>query len=224
MTAVAAALVLGVSLAIVAFLVHRRRQNKKIAQQFVPAKESLLASEERKSAMFSRERVSSVPVYVDNAPTETTYNPVEPDPAPPVPLHINTQIPTPAASTGSGVSSLSRNSRSSVSSTMLSPTSEGSQASRPRSTSYSSLRYYAVTPADATVPMPTASTGSGVNSLGRNSRNSRSSLSSMMLSPVSGDSGASRPRSTSYSSLRYYSVTPGDTTIPVPKIIRTVSD
>ena len=154
MTAVAAALVLGVSLAIVAFLVHRRRQNKKIAQQFVPAKESLLASEERKSAMFSRERVSSVPVYVDNAPTETTYNPVEPDPAPPVPLHINTQIPTPAASTGSGVSSLSRNSRSSVSSTMLSPVSGDSGASRPRSTSYSSLRYYSVTPGDTTIPVP----------------------------------------------------------------------
>ena len=219
MTAVAAAFALGVFLAIVAFLVHRRRQNKKIAQS-IPAKESLLAGEERKSSMFSRERASSVTVYVDNAPTETTYNPVRPDPAPLVPLHINTQIPPPA-STGSGVSSLSMNSRSSLSSMMMSPASEGPGASRPRSTSYSSLRYYSVTPADTTMPMPAASTGNGVNSLGRNSR---SSLSSMMLSPVSEGPGASRPRSTSYSSLRYYAVTPTDTSRPVPKIVRTVSD
>ena len=219
MTAVAAAFALGVFLAIVAFLVHRRRQNKKIAQS-IPAKESLLAGEERKSSMFSRERASSVTVYVDNAPTETSYNPVRPDPAPLAPLHIDTQIPTPAASTGSGASSLSMNSRSSLSSMMMSSASEGPGASRPRSTSYSSLRYYSVTPADTTMPIPAASTGNGVNSLGRNSR---SSLSSMMLSPVSEGPGASRPRSTSYSSLRYYAVTPADTTRPVPKIVRTVS-
>jgi hypothetical protein len=220
MAAVAAAFVLGVILAVVAFLIHRRRQHRKIAQS-TPAKEGLLASEERKSSMFSRERASSVTVYVDNAPTETAYNPVNPDPAPLVPLHINTQIPVPATSNGSGISSLSRNSRSSLSSMMLSPASEGPGASRPRSTSYSSLRYYAVTPADTTVPMPAASTGNGFSSL---SRNSRSSLSSMMLSPASGSSEAPRPRSTSYSSLRYYAITPADTTTPVPQIVRTVSD
>lgn len=220
MTAVAAAFILGVVLAIVAFLVHRRRQYKKLAQS-IPAKESLLASEERKSNMFSRARASSVTVYVDNAPTETSHNPISPDPAPLVPLHINTQIPVPSASTDSGISSLSRNSRSSLGSTMLSPASEGPGVSRPRSTSYSSLRYYAVTPADATVPIPAASTDNGARSLSRNSRNS---LSSMMMSPVSEGSEAPRPRSTSYSSLRYYAVTPANTAIPVPQIIRTVSE
>ncbi|KAF2995880.1 hypothetical protein E8E13_004342 [Curvularia kusanoi] len=100
-TAIAAALAVAVILAIVAFLVHRRRQYKKIAQS-TPAKESLLAGEERKSSMFSRERASSVTVYIDNANAETAYTPVEQDPAPLVPLHINTQTATPAASAGSG--------------------------------------------------------------------------------------------------------------------------
>lgn len=153
-TAIASALALGVVLAIIAFLLHRRRENKKIAQS-TPAKESLLAGEERKSSMFSRERASSVTVYVDNANTETTtykaYKPVNQDPAPqdlaPLePLHFNTYAPTPAASAGSGISSVSRNSSGSLGTMMLSPVSEGSRASRPRSTSTSSVRYYAVTP------------------------------------------------------------------------------
>jgi hypothetical protein len=152
-TAVASALALGVILAVVAFFVYRHRQQKKIAQT-TPAKESLLEGDERKSSMFSRERASSVTVYVDNANTDTAYKRVSQEPTPLAPLHINTQAPTPAASAGSGVSSLSRNSNGTLSSMMLSPVSEGSRPSRPRSTSTSSVRYYAVTPTDTTIPVP----------------------------------------------------------------------
>jgi hypothetical protein len=152
-TAVASALALGVVLAAIAFFIYRHRQHKKIAQS-IPAKEGLLAGEERKSSMFSRERASSVTVYVDHATTDTAYKRVSQEPAPLVPLHVNTQIP--AASAGSGVSALSRNSNGTLGTLMLSPVSEnGSRpAGRPRSTSTSSVRYYAVTPTDTTIPVP----------------------------------------------------------------------
>ncbi|KAF3049852.1 hypothetical protein E8E11_008872 [Didymella keratinophila] len=152
-TAVASALALGVILAVVAFFVYRHRQHKKIAQT-TPAKEGLLEGDERKSSMFSRERISSVAVYVDNANTDTAYERVNQEPTPLAPLHVNTQTPTPAASAGSGISALSRNSNSTLGTMMLSPVSEGSRPSRPRSTSTSSVRYYAVTPTDTTVPVP----------------------------------------------------------------------
>lgn len=151
-TAVASAFALGVILATIALFVYRYRQHKKLAQA-IPAKESLLADDERKSSMFSRERASSITVYVDHADTDTTYKRISQDPAPLVPLHINTQAP--AASAGSGVSAMSRNSNSTLGTMMLSPVSEVSRpASRPRSTSTSSVRYYAVTPVDTTIPVP----------------------------------------------------------------------
>ncbi|KAJ4338457.1 hypothetical protein N0V87_004000 [Didymella glomerata] len=152
-TAVASALALGVILAVIAFFVYRHRQHKKIAQT-TPAKEGLLEGDERKSSMFSRERVSSVTVFVDNANRDTAYERVSQEPTPLAPLHINTQTPTPAGSAGSGVSSLSRNSNSTLGTMMLSPVSEGSRPSRPRSTSTSSVRYYAVIPTDNTIPVP----------------------------------------------------------------------
>ncbi|KAF2632269.1 hypothetical protein BU25DRAFT_146074 [Macroventuria anomochaeta] len=153
-TTVASALALGVILATIAFFVYRHRQHKKIGQT-TPAKESLLEGDERKSSMFSRERVSSVTVYVDNADTNTAYKRVSQEPAPLVPLHINTQTPKPAASVGSDISAVSRNSNSTFSTMMLSPVSEGSRpAGRQRSTSTSSIRYYAVTPTDNTIPVP----------------------------------------------------------------------
>lgn len=152
-TAVASALALGVILVVIAFLVYRHRQHKKITQT-TPAKESLLEGDERKSSMFSRERVSSVTVYVDNANTDTAYQRVSQEPMPLASLHVNAQTPTPAASAGSGISSMSRNSNSTLGTMMLSPVSEGSRPTRPRSTSTSSVRYYAVTPTDTTTPVP----------------------------------------------------------------------
>lgn len=155
-TAVASALVVGVILAVIAFLVYRRRQHKKLAQT-IPVKESLLEGDERKSNMFSRERASSVTVYVDHADQDTAYKNVaeEPTPLPPLPpLHINTQAPAPTPSAGSGVSAISRTSNSTLGTMMLSPMTEGSRPSRPRSTSTSSMRYYAVTPMDTTTPVP----------------------------------------------------------------------
>lgn len=151
-TAVASALTLGVVLAAIAFFIYRHRQHKKLAQA-ASAKEGLLAGDERKSSMFSRERASSVTVYVDNADTDTSYRSISAEPAPLVPLHINTQLP--AASAGSGVSAISRESSSSIGTMTLSLASEVSRsAGRPRSTSTSSVRYYSVTPTDMTIPVP----------------------------------------------------------------------
>jgi hypothetical protein len=153
-TAVASALALGVILGIIAFFIYRHRQHKKIAQT-IPAKESLLEGEERKSNMFSRERASSVTVYIDHAETDTSYKRVSQEPTPLAPSHINTQAP--AASAGSGISAMSAMSgisNSTLDTIMLSPVSEGSRPTRPRSTSTSSVRYYAVTPTDTTIPVP----------------------------------------------------------------------
>jgi hypothetical protein len=152
-TAVVSALALGVILAAVAFFIYRRRQHKKMAET-TPAKEGLLAGEERKSSMFSRERHSSVNVYVDSAENNTSYKRVSQEPTPLVPLHIATEQPT--TSTGSGISATSRNSTSTLGTMMLSPVSEnGSRpAGRPRSTSTSSVRYYSTTPTDPTIPVP----------------------------------------------------------------------
>ncbi|KAJ4990000.1 hypothetical protein SVAN01_04463 [Stagonosporopsis vannaccii] len=152
-TAVASALFLVVALAAIAFIVFKYRQRKKIAKT-IPAKESLLEGDERKSSMFSRERASSVTVYVDQADRDTAYKGVTSEPASLPPLHINTQAPAATTSTGSGVSAMSRNSSSTLGTLMLSPASENSRASRPRSTSTSSVRYYAVTPLDTTIPVP----------------------------------------------------------------------
>lgn len=152
-TAVVSALALAVILAVVAFFVYRHQQHKKIAQT-VPVKESLLEGDERKSSMFSRQRASSITVYVDNANTDTAYTSVSQEPTALAPLHVNTQTPTPATSAGSGVSSMDRHSNSTLSTMMLSPISESSRPVRPRSTSTSSVRYYAVTPTDTTIPVP----------------------------------------------------------------------
>ncbi|KAF1930796.1 uncharacterized protein M421DRAFT_418276 [Didymella exigua CBS 183.55] len=152
-TAVASALALGIILAVIAFLVYRHRQHKKINRS-IPAKESLLEGDERKLSMFSRERASSVTVYVDNANTENAYKRVSQKPTPLAPLRVSTHTPVPTASAGSGISELSRHSNSTLGTMMLSPGSEGSRPSRPQSTSTSSVRYYAVIPTDITTPVP----------------------------------------------------------------------
>lgn len=153
-TVVASALFLGFVLVGIAFIVYKHRQRQKIAQN-IPAKESLLEGDERKSSMFSRERASSVTVYVDQTNRDTAYKGIHTEPTPLAPLHINTQAPVSATSAGSGVSAVSRNSNSTLGTLMLSPASDNPRASRPRSTSTSSVRYYAVTPIDTTIPVPT---------------------------------------------------------------------
>ncbi|KAJ4359050.1 hypothetical protein N0V95_002512 [Ascochyta clinopodiicola] len=72
-TAVVSALALGVIIATIAFFIYRHRQHKELVVQSTPAKEGLLNGDERKSIMFSRERASSVTVYVDHADTDTAY-------------------------------------------------------------------------------------------------------------------------------------------------------
>ncbi|KAH6615249.1 hypothetical protein C7974DRAFT_61729 [Boeremia exigua] len=152
-TVVASVLALGVVIGVIAFMVYKHRQKKKMVQS-IPAKESLLEGDERKSSMFSRERASSVTVYVDHTDHDTAYQGANPEPAQLPSLHVTTQSPAPVASVGSGVSAMSRNSNNSLATMMLSPASDSSRVTRPRSTSASSVRYYAVTPIDTTIPVP----------------------------------------------------------------------
>ena len=180
-TVIASVFTFCVLLGAVAFIIHRRRQQAKLAQMS-SVKAGLLSGEERKSSMFSRERQSSLTVYVDSE-TDNSYKGAGHEPAPLVPLHIATPYTDsglPVLSTGSGVSSISRSSRSSSGSSRVS---------------------------------------------------SGSSVGLQHLSPISdmeeinmGPSQSGRPRSTSGSSVRYYSKTPTDTTIPVPKIVHTMTD
>jgi hypothetical protein len=165
-TAIASVLTFGVLLGAVAFFVHRRRQQAKVARM-ASDKAGLLSGEDRKSNMFSRERSSSVTVYVDSE-ADNSYKGAGHEPAPLVPLHIATPYSDsgrPVVSTGSGVSSISRSSRassgSSVGSQHLSPISDmedinmgPSHSGRPRSTSSSSVRYYSKTATNSTVPVP----------------------------------------------------------------------
>jgi hypothetical protein len=165
-TAIAGVITFGVLLGAIAFFVYRRKQQAKLAHT-ASDKAGLLSGEERKSSMFSRERQSSVTVYVDSE-TDSSYKGGSHEPAPLVPLHIATPYTDsgrPVLSTGSGVSSVSRSSRassgSSVGSQHLSPISDledvnmgPSHSGRPRSTSSSSVRYYSKTPTDSTIPIP----------------------------------------------------------------------
>lgn len=113
--------------------------------------------EDDKSSMFSRDRNSSLSLYVD---TETHDRRASMETASLIPLHVT---PVDEAhdpmdrktSVGSGVSGLSRYSRGS-----LAPEVEGEgedlglRKTRPRSTSATSTRYYEVTPTDVSPQIP----------------------------------------------------------------------
>ncbi|CAO2650491.1 Nn.00g017830.m01.CDS01 [Neocucurbitaria sp. VM-36] len=165
-TTVFALLALGIFLALLLFFLHRRSQKKKHATPHAD-KAGLLANED-KTSMFSRNRESSVTLYVDSevdaqskrASQETTsliplqITPVEESRDP---MNIHQE------STGSGVSAMSRSTNTNTLSTiLLSPISpigeEGDlgirPTGRPRSTSSASqrARYYETTPQNIAMP------------------------------------------------------------------------
>ncbi|RMZ68996.1 hypothetical protein GMOD_00002900 [Pyrenophora seminiperda CCB06] len=156
--------ILAVILFAVLFLLHQRHEKKKLANRKSDTA-GLLANEDKTNSMFSRHRASSVTLYVDseadarNKRSSTDTMQLVPLQVTPVdeacdPIGYSTE------SSGSGVSSLSRQSNLPVSSILLSPVSpsvDGDRPSgRPRSTSTTSTRsqrarYYDTTP---TVEMP----------------------------------------------------------------------
>lgn len=168
MTVVFGLLSLAVILALVAFLVFRRREKAKRASQ--ADKRALLAHDDDKSSMFSRNRESSVTLYADHhseaqqnnrASMETvSLMPMQPTPPP----KVFRDEAADHNSAGSGVSALSTssiNTNAPTSNTLLSPISPsgnegdlGNRPTRPRSTSSSSqkARYYDSTPTRTDLP------------------------------------------------------------------------
>jgi cbb3-type cytochrome oxidase subunit 3 len=164
LTTVFALIFLAICLACLFFWLHRRSEKKKLDNRKSDTA-GLLANED-KTSMFSRVRASSVTLYVDSeadarnkrSSTDTMHL---------VPLQVtpveeaNDPIGDNTESSGTGVSSLSRQSNATLSTMMLSPISpngeEGDMGLRPagraRSTSTASqrARYYESTP---TIAMP----------------------------------------------------------------------
>jgi hypothetical protein len=148
-TTVFALLFLAIFLVLLAFVFHRRAQRKRHINA-TPDKAHLLKHED-KTNMFSRERHSSVTLYVDTdarkrASTDTTtLTPLQITPLEEVHDPLNT-------STGTGVSAPSHLSTNTASTMLLSPISPGAEdgdlglrgEGRPRSTSTASqrARYY----------------------------------------------------------------------------------
>ncbi|EDU40300.1 hypothetical protein PtrSN002B_001294 [Pyrenophora tritici-repentis] len=164
LTIVFSLVVLAVILFAILFLLYRRHEKKKLANRKSDTA-GLLANEDKTNNMFSRHRASSVTLYVDSeadarnkrSSTDTMHlvplqvTPVE---------EVMDPIGSSMESSGSGVSSLSRQSNLTVSSMLLSPVSPTADndrpSGRPRSTSTTSTRsqrarYYETTP---TVEMP----------------------------------------------------------------------
>jgi len=164
LTVVFSLVVLAVLLFAVLFLLYRRHEKKKLANRKSDTT-GLLANEDKTNNMFSRHRASSVSLYVDSeadarnkrSSTDTMHL---------VPLHVtpvdeaSDPIDDSTESSGSGVSSVSRQSNLTVSSLLLTPVSPSVDndrtSGRPRSTSTTSTRsqrarYYEATP---TVEMP----------------------------------------------------------------------
>ncbi|EFQ89950.1 hypothetical protein CFE70_001994 [Pyrenophora teres f. teres 0-1] len=166
LTIVISLVFLAVILFAIIFLLHRLHEKKKLANRKSDTA-GLLANEDKTNNMFSRHRASSVTLYVDSeadarnkrSSTETMHL---------VPLQVTPveeardpiDDSTESSSSGSGVSSLSRQSNLTVSSMLLSPMSSTADSDRPsgrpRSTSTTSTRsqrarYYETTPA---VDMP----------------------------------------------------------------------
>lgn len=143
-TAVFALLALAIFLVLLIFFLRHRSQKKK-RQNRKSDKAGLLDNQEDKTSMFSRERHSSVTVYVDEergianntqqdkrasshdrsidliplqiTPVEEAHNSIEPYRY----THTSTDNAPTTASNGSGVSSMSRLSTNTASTMMLSP-------------------------------------------------------------------------------------------------------
>lgn len=169
-------LFLAVSLIVtlVAFWFHKRAERNKLPPEKRPSsyhpfrtqssdKSSLLANaapspEDDKSSMFSRDRSTSVSLYVD---TDVVDKRASMENVSLIPLHITPAEETHdpmdrTTSVGSRVSALSRGSSrysTGASSLALSPIQQNEDgdlgtSSRPRSTSTTSMRYYSTTPTD----------------------------------------------------------------------------
>lgn len=165
-TSVFALLTLGVILALLAFYLHRQLQKKKRAG--LHSDRAGLLDNEDKSSMFSRNRESSVTLYVDSE-ADAQNKRISQDNLNLVPLHITPVEPSRdpmlghRGSTGSGVSMMSRTTNTNtVNSMMLSPVSPSGEegdmgirpSGRPRSTSSASqrARYYESTPSNYEMP------------------------------------------------------------------------
>lgn len=167
----------------VAFYFHRRAERNKLPPEKRPTsyrpfrtassdKSGLLANaapspEEDKSSMFSRDRGSSLSLYVDTDLHNDRRKRASMDTVSLIPLHVtpaeevHDPLSRTESSVGSGVSSISRYSvdtgrvgslSGSLGGTLSvrSPEEEdlGVRKTRPRSTSSTSVRYYGVTPTD----------------------------------------------------------------------------
>jgi hypothetical protein len=167
-TIVFALLALAIALLLLAFYLRRRIERKKNANR--RSDHARLLDHEDKSSMFSRERHSSVTLYVDSE-NDAQSRRISQDTMPLVALQITpleevhdpmSRNDTTTASNGSGVSGVSRLSTNTTSTLMLSPISpsleEGDlsirSSGRPRSTSTASqrARYYESTPMNVDMP------------------------------------------------------------------------
>ncbi|KAH7414330.1 hypothetical protein DE146DRAFT_750488 [Phaeosphaeria sp. MPI-PUGE-AT-0046c] len=182
-TAVFALLALAIFLVLLIFFLRHRSQKKKRHNR-KSDKAGLLDHQDDKTSMFSRERHSSVTIYLDEEANNSAQQngrstsqdrsidlvplqitPVEESHSPVKQYNHVDATPT-AASNGSGVSSMSRLSSNTASTMMLSPIGSSAddgdlsirQGGRPRSTSTASqrARYYESTPTDVSrPPIPT---------------------------------------------------------------------
>ncbi|KAH7385717.1 hypothetical protein BKA66DRAFT_511538 [Pyrenochaeta sp. MPI-SDFR-AT-0127] len=165
-TTVFALLALGVVLALLAFYLHRLLQKKKRAG--LHSDKAGLLDNEDKSSMFSRNRESSVTLYVDSEGDAHSKRASQ-DNLNLIPLQITPveesrdPMNNNRGSTGSGVSMMSRTTNTNtLSSMMLSPVSPSGEegdlgvrpSGRPRSTSSTSqrARYYESTPTNYEMP------------------------------------------------------------------------
>lgn len=169
-TAVFALLALGLFLALLLFYLHRRSQKKKHAKPHSD-KAGLLENED-KTSMFSRNRESSVTLYVDSEHHDVQRKRISQETTSLIPLQITPveELRDPmnsynnnTTSTGSGVSAMSSTTNANTLSTiLLSPVSpsgdQGDLGIRPsgraRSTSSASqkARYYETTPSNIAMP------------------------------------------------------------------------
>lgn len=168
-TIVFAVLALAVALLLLAFGVRKRSEKKKKNAHRKSDKVGLLENED-KASMFSKERHSSVTLYVDSD-SESKSNNVSQESMPLVPLQITPleEVHDPlnrpdytTPSYGSGVSAMSRLSNNTASTMMLSPVSlsgdDGDLSTRPSgrprsaSTTSQKARYYESTPLNAQMP------------------------------------------------------------------------
>jgi len=167
LTVVFAILALGFALLLLAFFLRKRLERKKKANR--KSDKARLLDHEDKTSMFSRERHSSVTLYVDSE-HDAQARRLSSETMPLVPLHITPleEVHDPmnntTVSNGSGISGISRLSTNTTSTLMLSPLSpspeEGdlsmgtSTSGRPRSASTASqkARYYESTPMNVDMP------------------------------------------------------------------------